>query len=145
MASLSVQEPEPEPEPEPQHHPTGPEGRGIVAVVMYGYEVSTVISKAITLWIIVRLQAAEDNEMNLVEGEYIEQIEEVGDGWWSGVGPGGNLGVFPCTLSSLRVFEMLIICFLKLITLNWLNYRMFQLRRKLLRPRHLHHLRRHPQ
>lgn len=40
MAALSVQEPEPEPEPEPQHHPA--EGRGIVAVVIYGYEVSTV-------------------------------------------------------------------------------------------------------
>ena len=38
MAALSVQEPEPEPEPEPQHHP---EGRGIVAVVMFDYEVST--------------------------------------------------------------------------------------------------------
>jgi len=34
--------------------------------------------------------------MNLLEGEYIEQIEEVGDGWWSGVGPGGKSGLFPC-------------------------------------------------
>ena len=42
------------------------------------------------------LQATEDNEMNLVEGEYIEQIEEIDDGWWSGVGPGGKTGLFPC-------------------------------------------------
>lgn len=43
------------------------------------------------------LQATEDNEMALVEGEYIEQVEEVDDGWWTGVGPGGKTGLFPCT------------------------------------------------
>jgi len=41
-------------------------------------------------------QATEDNEMTLVEGEYIEQIEEIDEGWWSGVGPGGKSGLFPC-------------------------------------------------
>jgi hypothetical protein len=41
-------------------------------------------------------QATEDNEMTLVEGEYIEQIEEIDEGWWSGVGPGGKIGLFPC-------------------------------------------------
>ena len=41
MAALSVQGPEPEPEPEGHRHPTGPEGGGI-AVVIYGYEVTTV-------------------------------------------------------------------------------------------------------
>ena len=41
-------------------------------------------------------QAAEDNEMSLVEGEMIEQIEEVVEGWWSGVGQGGaKTGLFP--------------------------------------------------
>jgi hypothetical protein len=40
-------------------------------------------------------QAAEDNEMSLVEGELIEQIEELGEGWWSGVGAGGKAGMFP--------------------------------------------------
>ena len=34
--------------------------------------------------------------MTLVEGEYIEQIEEIDEGWWSGVGPGGKTGLFPC-------------------------------------------------
>lgn len=34
--------------------------------------------------------------MSLVEGEVIEQIEEVDDGWWSGVGQGGTkTGLFP--------------------------------------------------
>lgn len=32
----------------------------------------------------------------MAEGEYIEQIEEAGDGWWSGIGPGGKSGLFPC-------------------------------------------------
>ena len=34
--------------------------------------------------------------MGLIEGEYIEQIEEVDEGWWSGVGAGGKAGLFPC-------------------------------------------------
>jgi hypothetical protein len=33
--------------------------------------------------------------MNLVEGEYIEQIEEADEGWWTGVGAGGKSGLFP--------------------------------------------------
>ncbi|KAF8625701.1 hypothetical protein AX17_006786, partial [Amanita inopinata Kibby_2008] len=76
MAVLSIQEPEPEPEPEPA--PAAHGDQGIVAVVIYDYE------------------AAEDNEINLVEGEHIEQIEEVSDRWWSGVSPGGKTGLFPC-------------------------------------------------
>jgi hypothetical protein len=42
------------------------------------------------------LQATEDNEMNLIEGEMIEQIEQIDEGWWSGVGDGGaKMGLFP--------------------------------------------------
>lgn len=41
-------------------------------------------------------QATEDNEMTLIEGEHIAQIDEIDDGWWSGVGPGGKSGLFPC-------------------------------------------------
>ena len=62
----------------------------------------------------------------MLEGLYIEQIEEVGDGWLSGVGPGSKLGVFPYVIESSQAFEMLIVC-LKLITLNLLNHQMFQL------------------
>lgn len=41
-------------------------------------------------------QATEDNEMALVEGEIIEQVEMVDEGWWSGVGQGGaKSGLFP--------------------------------------------------
>ena len=34
--------------------------------------------------------------MELVEGEIIESIEEIDEGWWTGVGPGGKSGLFPC-------------------------------------------------
>lgn len=33
--------------------------------------------------------------MALAEGELIEQIEQIDEGWWAGVGPGGKRGLFP--------------------------------------------------
>lgn len=37
--------------------------------------------------------------MNLHEGEMIEQIEELDEGWWSGVGENGaKSGLFPGTI-----------------------------------------------
>ncbi|KAM6502829.1 hypothetical protein JOM56_002806 [Amanita muscaria] len=55
-------------------------GQGLVAVALYDYE------------------AKQDDEMNLVEGERIEQIAKHEDDeiWWYGVGPGGKSGLFPC-------------------------------------------------
>ena len=48
------------------------------------------------------MQAQEDNEMDLVEGELIEQIEQLDEGWWSGVGAGGSKqGLFPGALYTL--------------------------------------------
>lgn len=42
--------------------------------------------------------------MNLTEGELIEQIEEIDEGWWSGVGAGGSkTGLFPCTFRWMSV------------------------------------------
>jgi hypothetical protein len=91
MAALSVA-PEPEPEPE-LHVPYA--GKGIIAVVLYDYEVRQQLLDQYNCWKFWK-QATEDNEMHLIEGEYIEQIEEVDEGWWSGVGPGGKAGLFPC-------------------------------------------------
>ena len=34
--------------------------------------------------------------MNLLEGDIITDVEEIDEGWWSGVGPGGKTGLFPC-------------------------------------------------
>ena len=33
--------------------------------------------------------------MELIEGELIEQIDILDEGWWAGVGPGGKQGLFP--------------------------------------------------
>jgi hypothetical protein len=49
---------------------------------------------------IITPQATEENEMNLIEGEMIEQIEQIDEGWWSGVGDGGaKMGLFPGKIS----------------------------------------------
>ena len=42
------------------------------------------------------LQATEENEMDLVEEELNEEIEQLDEGWWSGVGSSGaKSGLFP--------------------------------------------------
>jgi hypothetical protein len=41
--------------------------------------------------------------MNLVEGEFITDVEEVDEGWWTGIGSGGKTGLFPCK-SCVSVF-----------------------------------------
>ncbi|KAL1931216.1 hypothetical protein VTP01DRAFT_10353 [Rhizomucor pusillus] len=58
---------------------TGAHGaRGLSAVVLFGYD------------------AAEANEMTLVEGEVIVQIDQVDEGWWFGVSEDGKKeGLFP--------------------------------------------------
>jgi len=47
----------------------------------------------------------EDNELPLLEGEIIEDIEPLDEGWWSGTGPGGRSGLFPGRHLSLRQFN----------------------------------------
>ena len=49
--------------------------------------------------------AAEDNEVSFCEGERITGIEEVGEGWWQGVTPRGEMGMFPgaCVVCLQRV------------------------------------------
>ena len=72
MAAVSISE------PTPAAKTPSFAGKGIVAVVLYEYE------------------ATEDNEINLAEGDFVEHIEEIDEGWWSGVGPDGKTGLFPC-------------------------------------------------
>lgn len=58
-------------------------------------------SNRITLY---DVQANEDNDLNLVEGERIEQIDKLGQDseWWVGLGSGGQCGFFPGTFSFIR-------------------------------------------
>lgn len=71
MSALKVAESEPAPPPPPPAPPAPPPppmsaapstNRGLCAVVLYEYE------------------PAEENEMQLVEGETIEQIEQIDEG-----------------------------------------------------------------
>lgn len=76
VAHQVLEESEPEPEPE-QAGPQAPAQEGYRAVVQYDYE------------------RAEDNEIELVEGEYVTNIEMVDDDWWMGTNSKGHSGLFP--------------------------------------------------
>lgn len=99
---------EPEPEHEPSSAPAGQmhgHGQGLCAIVQFDYEVCSFlpITESYSL-IFILVQALEDNEMNLTEGELIEQIEQLDEGWWSGVGDGGaKQGLFPGKLFPLQL------------------------------------------
>ena len=45
--------------------------------------------------------AAEDNELTLVEGAVISNIEQIDEGWWSGVDEHGQEGLFPASYVEL--------------------------------------------
>lgn len=81
---------DPEPEPEPAREPTPPPpapapaapaggapSGGLRAVVQYDYE------------------KAEDNEIELVEGQFVTNIDQVDDDWWMGTNVHGETGLFP--------------------------------------------------
>ncbi|KAG5929349.1 hypothetical protein E4U42_006180 [Claviceps africana] len=78
----AAQEPEPEPEPESpapaEHEPAhAAAAGGHQAIVMYDYE------------------KAEGNEIDLVEGQYITNIDMVDEDWWMGTNHLGESGLFP--------------------------------------------------
>ena len=58
-------------------------GSGIRARVLFDYEKD------------------EANELVLVEGEIVEQIEMVDEGWWQATNAKGESGLFPCELARL--------------------------------------------
>ncbi|XEU98841.1 hypothetical protein FSHL1_004128 [Fusarium sambucinum] len=76
-------EPQHEPEPEPERAPSpapqpGQETQGgYRAVIQYDYE------------------KAEDNEIELVEGDIVTNIEMVDEDWWMGTNSRGESGLFP--------------------------------------------------
>ena len=46
--------------------------------------------------------------MSLVEGQYLEQIEEADEGWLHGVCPGDRPGLFTCKHDLTKVLSLLI-------------------------------------
>lgn len=63
--------------------PASSSGAGQKAIAIYGYD------------------AAEDNELTFAEGDTITQVQQIDEGWWSGVGPNGVEGLFPATYVEL--------------------------------------------
>lgn len=41
--------------------------------------------------------ANEDNEISFAEGDTITNVDQIDEGWWSGVAPNGQEGLFPAT------------------------------------------------
>jgi len=58
-------------------HPAGAASGGKRALIQYDYE------------------KAEDNEIELQEGDYVTNIEMVDDDWWMGTNSRGESGLFP--------------------------------------------------
>ncbi|KAH7136581.1 hypothetical protein EDB81DRAFT_870644 [Dactylonectria macrodidyma] len=81
VAHQVLEESEPEPEPEPvaqqAQAPAQAQEGGYRAVIQYDYE------------------KAEGNEIDLVEGEYVTNIEMVDEDWWMGTNSQGESGLFP--------------------------------------------------
>lgn len=82
-AAAGALEREPSPEPEPQHapepaaQPAQESQVGYRAVIQYDYE------------------KAEDNEIDLVEGDIVTNIDMVDEDWWMGTNSRGESGLFP--------------------------------------------------
>ncbi|KAF4122568.1 drebrin-like protein [Geosmithia morbida] len=76
-------EPEPAPVPEAAAPVADQKEGGFVAVVQFDYE------------------KGEENEVELVEGEYVTDIDMVDEGWWAGTNARGERGLFPCNYVEL--------------------------------------------
>ena len=59
-----------------------------------------------------------NNEMALVEGELIEQIEQLDEGWWQGVGAGGAKSVLFPGMSISLSFDPTIELILEQLTMS---------------------------
>ncbi|KAK9331174.1 hypothetical protein V1520DRAFT_338485 [Lipomyces starkeyi] len=70
--------------PDRDEEPEPAIGSGKSAVVMYEY------------------QKDEENEINLIEGETIYDIEMIDDGWWAGTNSVGEHGLFPSNYVELK-------------------------------------------
>ena len=83
---IPTRAPMPEPAFEQQPHVEAPhaEGGGKRAVIQFDYE------------------KAEGNEIDLVEGEYVTDIEMVAEDWWMGTNSRGEVGLFPSNYVELE-------------------------------------------
>lgn len=74
-------EPETEPAPAPAPKRTSNAISGLRAKVLFDYE------------------KTEDNELQLVEGEILTEVDMIDEGWWSAINSAGESGLFPRCVS----------------------------------------------
>ncbi|KAK9480212.1 hypothetical protein V1514DRAFT_350445 [Lipomyces japonicus] len=118
----SEPEPEPKPEPEPESEQDFQKGRAAAAAAIssggifggarpsqeqeHDHEPSHATHgtefTGQTATVLFEYIKQEDNEINLVEGERIYDIEFVDDGWWSGRNSVGDDGLFPSNYVELQ-------------------------------------------
>eukprot|EP00730_Choanoeca_flexa_P004575 TRINITY_DN11737_c0_g1_i7.p1 TRINITY_DN11737_c0_g1~~TRINITY_DN11737_c0_g1_i7.p1 ORF type:complete len:124 (+),score=14.81 TRINITY_DN11737_c0_g1_i7:141-512(+) len=49
----------------------------------------------VTVKVLFDYEAADDDELSLVEGELITNVKQEEGGWWEGTSPSGKTGMFP--------------------------------------------------
>jgi len=90
---------EPEPEEEPEGHDTARGAGAAMAEASFGQQASTTNqgshASGKRALISYDYEKAEDNELELTEGEYVTNIEMVDDDWWMGSNSKGESGLFP--------------------------------------------------
>ncbi|KAE8449736.1 hypothetical protein EG329_007511 [Mollisiaceae sp. DMI_Dod_QoI] len=90
---------EAEPEEEPEGHDTARGAGAAMAQASFGQQAATTNqgSHASGKRALIQYdyEKAEDNELELTEGEYVTNIEMVDDDWWMGTNSKGESGLFP--------------------------------------------------
>ncbi|KUJ09172.1 uncharacterized protein LY89DRAFT_658257 [Mollisia scopiformis] len=90
---------EPEPEEEPEGHDTARGAGAAMAEASFGQQASTTnqgsAASGKRALISYDYEKAEDNELELTEGEYVTNIEMVDEDWWMGTNSKGESGLFP--------------------------------------------------
>lgn len=78
---------------------TTEDGKRGVFPASYVTECAEVLSRRRILTVLVTspYKAQEDGEINLVEGEYVYDVEPFDDGWWRGTAEDGRRGMFPAS------------------------------------------------
>lgn len=102
--------PEEEEEPEPEDH-AARDASSHVAAATFGHEAAAAApshaaaSSGQRALVLYDYEKAEDNELELVEGEYVTNIEMVDPDWWMGQNSSGAMGLFPSNYVELQEGE----------------------------------------
>ncbi|KAF9511348.1 hypothetical protein BS47DRAFT_1377186 [Hydnum rufescens UP504] len=93
--------PPPPPPPPVFRFPLPPHPEAEVEAVAEQTEGLTLSGGDLRATVVFPYEALESNEIDLVEGEIIEKIEQLDEGWWRGFTPSGGFGLFPANYVEL--------------------------------------------